>query len=169
MHDASLMTESGRQSDQCYNPALQRVWALIALMFDCLADPARRVHLDTLFAQAEDLLARLTFEGAARIAGRPDLLETHEAYVIRTNNSFDIRVRRKPGAIHPHHQIILAKWRAGRIARYRRALGRRSRFSRKLSYLHFRNQARTQGRILSRLGARLPAPSHAPARIAAPP
>ena len=94
------------------NPTLDRVRALIALMFQYLGDPARHLDLERLFAEAERLLARLTFEGAARLAGRPDLLETHEAYLVSGSGNFDIRVRRKVSALHPYHQIILRRRRS---------------------------------------------------------
>ena len=105
------------------NPTLDRVRALIALMLQFLEDPTRHLDLERLFAEAEQLLARLTFEAAARIAGRLDLLETHEAYVVSNGRRFDIRVRLKPSALHPHHRIILGRRRTARIARYLRAIG----------------------------------------------
>ncbi len=151
------------------NPTLQRVWALVASMFDYLGDPTRAADLQRLFAEAEGLLARCIFEAAARIAGRPDLLKTHEAYLVGEGASFDIRVRAKPGALHLLHRVIVERRRTGATARYRRALSRRSRFSRKLSYLHFRNQRRRHSATLVRRRAGCASPSHTPARIAAPP
>ena len=151
------------------NPTLDRVRALIALMLQFLEDPTRHIDLERLFAEAEQLLARLTFEAAARIAGRPDLLETHEAYAVTTGRRLDIRVRLKPSALHPHHRIILNRRRTSRMAQYRRAIGRRSRFSRKLTYLYFRNQRRSYAVRLTRTSATAVAPAHTPPRISAPP
>ncbi len=162
------MTTAPTSPDQ-YNPTLDRVRALIALMLQFLEDPTRHLDLERLFAEAEQLLARLTFEAAARIAGRPDLLETHEAYLVSNSRSLDIRVRLKPSALHPHHRIILGRRRASRIAQYRRAMGRRSRFSRKLTYLYFRNQRRSYRPRLARHAASAAPTSHSPSRIAAPP
>ncbi len=151
------------------NPTLDRVRALIALMLQFLEDPSQHLDLERLFAEAEQLLARLTFEAAARIAGRPDLLETHEAYAVTTGRRLDIRVRLKPNALHPHHRIILNRRRTARIAQYRRAIGRRSRFSRKLTYLYFRNQRRSYAVRLASASAGAAPTSHTPARISAPP
>ncbi len=151
------------------SPTLDRVRALITLMLQFLEDPARHLDLERLFAEAEQLLARLTFEAAARIAGRPDLLETHEAYIVSNTRSLDIRVRLKPSALHPHHRIILNRRRASRLAQYRRAMGRRSRFSRKLTYLYFRNQRRRYGVRITRHAASAAPTSHNPSRISAPP
>ncbi len=156
-------------SQHDHNPTLDRVRALIALMLQFLEDPTRRLDLERLFAEAEQLLARLTFEAAARIAGRPDLLETHEAYLVSNGRRLDIRVRLKPSALHPHHRIILIRRRASRMAQYRRAIGRRSRFSRKLTYLYFRNQRRSCAVRLTRALANAAPTSHTPARISAPP
>ncbi len=156
-------------SQHDHNPTLDRVRALIALMLQFLADPTRHFDLERLFAEAEQLLARLTFEAAARIAGRLDLLETHEAYAVTTGRRLDIRVRLKPSALHPHHRIILNRRRTARMAQYRRAIGRRSRFSRKLTYLYFRNQRRSHGPRLTRHAACAAPTSHNPSRISAPP
>ncbi len=156
-------------SQHDHNPTLDRVRALIALMLQFLEDPARHLELERLFAEAEQLLARLTFEAAARIAGRPDLLETHEAYVVSNRRRFEIGVRLKPSALHPHHRIIINRRRASRMAQYRRAMGRRSRFSRKFTYLYFRNQRRRYGVRLTRHAACAAVPAHTPSRIAAPP
>lgn len=139
------------------------------MMSAMLGDPPQRGELEKLFAEAELLLAHLIFVCAARLAGRCDLLETHEAYLIPGRNSFRIGVRLKAGALHPHHEIILNRWRTGVVARYRRAIGRRSRFSRKLSYLHFRNQRRRHSALIARGAACTASPSHTPSRIAAPP
>ncbi len=157
------------KSQHDHNPTLDRVRALITLMFQCLGDPTRHLDLERLFAEAEQLLARLTFEAAARIAGRLDLLETHEAYLVSNSRTFDIRVRLKASALHPHHQIILKHRRAARMAQYRRAMGRRSRFSRKLTYLYFRNQRRSYGVRLARASESAASPTHTPSRINAPP
>ncbi len=151
------------------NPTLDRVRALIALMLSYLEDPTRHLDLERLFAEAEQLLARLTFEAAARIAGRLDLLETHEAYAVTTGRRLDIRVRLKTSALHPHYRIILNRRRTARMAQYRRAIGRRSRFSRKLTYLYFRNQRRSYGVRLARASASAAYPAHTPSRISAPP
>ncbi len=151
------------------NPTLDRVRALIALMLQFLEDPTRHIELERLFAEAEQLIARLTFEAAARIAGRLDLLETHEAYIVSDSRTFDIRVRLKPSALHPHHRIILNRRRTARMAQYRRAIGRRSRFSSKLTYLYFRNQRRSYGARLTRASANAAPTAHSPSRIAAPP
>ena len=150
-------------------PALARARALIALLFQMLGDPSRSADFHRLCEEAENLLLRCMFEGACRLAGRTDLLATHEPYLAGKGRSFDIRVRLKPDALHPHHRIILNHWRAIRIAKYRRALARRSNFSRKLSYLHFRNQRRRHARIIARRRAGCATPSHTPARISAPP
>ncbi len=162
------MNTASPSADQS-NPTLDRVRALIALMLQFLEDPARHLDLERLFTEAEQLLARLTFEAAARIAGRPDLLDTHEAYAVTTGRRLDIRVRLKPSALHPHHRIILNRRRTSRMAQYRRAMGRRSRFSRKLTYLYFRNQRRSYGPRLARASASAASPAHTPSRIAAPP
>ncbi len=156
-------------SQHDHNPTLDRVRALIALMLQFLEDPSRHLDLERLFAEAEQLLARLTFETAARIAGRLDLLDTHEAYIVSNSRTFEIRVRLKPSALHPHHRIILNRRRTSRIAQYRRAIGRRTRFSRKLTYLYFRNQRRSYGGRFARHAASAAPTSHSPSRIAAPP
>ncbi len=162
------MNTASPSADQS-NPTLDRVRVLIALMLQFLQDPTRHLDLERLFAEAEQLLARLTFEAAARIAGRPDLLDTHEAYAVTNGRRLDIRVRLKANALHPHHRIILNRRRTARIAQYRRAIGRRSRFSRKLTYLYFRNQRRSYAVSLTRALANAAPTSHTPARIAAPP
>ncbi len=156
-------------SQHDHNPTLDRVRALIALMLQFLEDPTRHIDLERLFAEAEQLLARLTFEAAARIAGRLDLVETHEAYVVRNGRRLDIRVRPKPSALHPHHHIILNRRCGSRIAQYRRAMALRTRFSRKLTYLYFRNQRRSHGPRLTRHAASAAPVCHTPSRIAAPP
>ena len=150
-------------------PTLDRVRALIALLFGMLGDPTRLSDFHRICEEAEALLARCLFETAARFAGRTDLLDNCEAYFVSKGHSFDIRIRLKPEALHPYHRIILEKWRAIRTAKYRRALGRRARFTKKLSYLHFRNQRRCHAPIIARTTACGASPSHTPVRVSAPP
>ena len=162
------MTNATDTFEQSLNPTLQRVRALIALLFQLIRDPARVADFNRICEEAERLLARCMFEAACRIAGRLDLLETHEA-CLAGNGGFNIRVRPKPDAVHRYHRIIFNRERASLIERYRRALGRRSRFSRKLSYLHFGNQRRTHGPIIARRTSGCASPTHTPARVSAPP
>ncbi len=150
-------------------PALHRVRALMALMLSLIVNPDRAAELERLFAEAEQLLAHHLFEMAIALSGRADLRATHEPVLEWRGSLLRFGFRLKPGAMHPHHRIMLSCWRAAAIDRYRRALARRSRFSRKLSVLHFRNQRRRQGVIVQRRRAGAQFPLHTPSRIAAPP
>lgn len=168
------MAHTASTSPLAANPTLNRVWALIALMCGLLDKPARKAEFDRLCAETERLIARLFFECASRLAGRTDLLQTHEAYLVPGRSCYRIGIRpraavRRAHADHPHFAIIAARWRAQAVNRYRRGLARRSRFSRKLSKLHFRNQRHRHSALIARRTASAAAPAYTPARIAAPP
>ncbi len=150
-------------------PPLQRVRALIALMLQLLWSPNRAADLEALFAEADDILAQHIFTGAIMLSGRHDLRATHEPYLVWRGATLAFGLRARPAALHPMHRIILANHRAGVINRYRRAIARRTRFSTRISYLHFANQRRRQGVLTTRRRATAAAPSHTPSRIAAPP
>lgn len=150
-------------------PALQRARALIALLRAALRNPICAVDLDRRFAEIDQLLARCIFEAAARLAGRADLLQTHEAVIVPGGRGLRIRIRARVHALHPLHHILIHRRRARAISRYRRGLARRASFSTKISYLHFRNQRRRQAVTTRRRAARSLSPTHTPSRISAPP
>lgn len=151
------------------HPALNRVRALLALMLQYLGDPTRAHQLERLFEQAERLLVKLYFEAAARLAGRLDLLHTHEAYAVTRRGIMHIRIRPKLSAFPLFQQIIWRRRRSAALNRYRTAIGCRARLSAKRSCIRAKNQRRRQAVAMARSQACAAPASHTPSRAAAPP
>lgn len=148
------------------SPMLARVHALLALLAHYLGDATRTADFNRVCDEVERLLARCMFEAAARLAGRPDLLHTHEAILVWKGASFQIRVQQKACAYPPLYRAYLKQRHNRVIRRYRTILGVRSRRSAKISTIRARNQRRrpatlfqpTNNRVATHASARTPAP-----------
>lgn len=124
------------------SPLLARAQALLAILMQYLGDPTRTADFQRICDEVEALLARCFFEAAARIAGRTDLLASHEAVLVWKGASFQIHVRLKSAALSPLQRAWLSVRRARLHQRIRTALGARSRRSGKPTILRAAAQRR---------------------------
>lgn len=151
-------------------PTQPSIRALFALLLQSLFQNGCTPGFKRLFGEAERLLADLLFRTAVKQSGRTDIsAATHECFIVWGGHTLQFGIRARPGAINPYHRIILTRRRAARLAYIRRALARRSRFSRKRHKVYARANRRRAAQASSRHRARLRPTFHTPSRIAAPP